>query len=149
MWGIQVHGNINHEVGIHLASYMSVLWLQSLTYVTICRTYIDTYSIQISRYIWDESSHYQPTNVRAVRVLSAFSLKVHLLIQIKATVRFCHWNSSSTSAQRLSDLVRCPFFPDNYSPVLGFCPVPCCGGLAARIQLLLCEWQLIKALGFC
>lgn len=42
-----------------------------------------------------------------------------------------------------------PFFLNNYSPVLGFCPVPCRGGLAACIQLLLCEWQLIKALGFC
>lgn len=29
------------------------------------------------------------------------------------------------------------FFPHNYSPVLGFCPVPCRGGLAACIQLLL------------
>lgn len=95
------------------------------------------------------SPHCQPTDVRDMRILSAFSLKVHLQIQIKATLRFCHWNSASTPAQRLSDLVETTFFPDNYSPVLGFCPVPCHGGLAACIQLLLCEWQLIKALGFC
>lgn len=62
---------------------------------------------------------------------------------------FCHGSSASTSSHFLSDLVRCHFFHDNYSPVLGFCPVPCRGGLAACIQLLLCEWQLIKALGFC
>lgn len=44
---------------------------------------------------------------------------------------------------------KMPFFPDNYGPVLGFCPVPSPTGLDACIQLLLREWQLIKASGFC
>lgn len=57
-----------------------------------------------------ESPHYQSSDVMDVR-LSAFSLKVHLLIQIKATLQFCQWKSASTSSLCLSDLVRCHFFP--------------------------------------
>lgn len=69
-----------------------------------------------------------------------------LWFKTKATALLCHWNNAATSPQRLSDLVRCCFFLYNNSLALGFCPR--CGGLAS-IQLLLCEWQLIKALSFC
>lgn len=74
------------------------------------------------------------------------------MIKIKVPVVFCHWNNASTSASlSTASLLPCkmPFIPNNYSLVLGFCPVPCCGGLAACIQLLLYEWQPIKALDFC
>lgn len=139
---------VNHEVGIRLVLFMS-FYDYNLSLMWQSAGCTQTHTLFRSQGTSEMSPHIIDQPMWEPWVLSAFSLKGHLLIQIKATVRFCHWNSSSTSAQRLSDLVRCPFFPDNYSPVLGFCPVPCCGGLAARIQLLLCEWQLIKALGFC
>lgn len=100
---------------------------------------------QIQSYILSAKQHHM-TDVRDSRISSGFSLKVPF--QMKATLWFCHWNSASTLPQHLSDLVRCPS-PRQLQPRIKLlsCATAMPVDLAASVQLLLCEWQLIKALG--
>ena len=69
-----------------------------------------------------------------VWIISAFSLKVHLLIQIKATVEFCHWSST--------DFITPPLWPCS-TPFLPW-------QLQSSIRLLYCSkpgwpWRLYPA----